>query len=159
MALVDDVLAAQVAPRAAVKKQFETAENEVLTLALALAFGFLSFVAAFPSQLAQSQAMDVPLPSVLLPSAFGSIALLPLFLYVIAAIQRGISKLFGGAGSGAQSRRGVVWAMMVAMPWILLSGLISEIAPIWLRLSIGLVALGVFMTTWIIAIILNERRS
>lgn len=159
MALVDDVFRAQLSPETVLREQYETADNEVLTLALALAFGFLSFVASFPRQMAQAQVLDVPLPSVLLPSAFGALALLPLFLYVIAAFQRGIAKLLKGKGTGAKARRGVVWSMFVAVPWILLSGLVSEIAPDFLRLAIGTIALSVFLWSWTLSIKLNEGHS
>jgi len=159
MALVDEIFRAQIAPRQMIERQYESADNEVLTLAFALAFGFLSFIASIPRLVVEAQGLDVPVSSVLLPSAFGTLALLPLFLYVLAAIQRGVARLFGGKGSVGKARRGLFWSFLVVSPWILFSGLISEIVPIWLNLVLGVAILCIFLVNWSIAIRVNEMQS
>lgn len=156
MALVDDIIRGHYAPRKPLEDQRDTIGNEVLTLAMALAFGFLSFVAAVPGLVVEARLLDKPVSAIMLPSAFGTLALLPLFTYLIAAIQRGIARLLGGQGTGAEARRGLVWSLLVSSPWVLLSGLISEIAPEWLQFAIALTALAIFLTNWSVAIRLFE---
>lgn len=159
MALVDDIFKSQIRPKQGLERSFLSAENEVLNLAFALAFGFLTFLASVPRLVVVANTMDVPVPSVLLPSAFGSLALLPLFLYLIAAIQRAFGRLFKGTGTMQKSRRGLFWSLLVASPWVLLSGLLSEMVPTVVYLFISLSALCVFLVNWSIAIRLNETQS
>ncbi|MEM0976740.1 MAG: hypothetical protein AAGJ34_04315 [Pseudomonadota bacterium] len=156
MAIVDEVAKAQWSPNSVMKGQLTTAGNEILTLSFALTFGFLSFLSAVPGTVAEARVQDLPLGPLLLPKAYATLALLPLLLYGIAALQRGLARVMGGVGTGAGARRGLIWSLMVASPWVLLSGLLSEAQYQPIRILIGAIGFGIFAVNWIIAIRLNE---
>ncbi|MEO0343444.1 MAG: hypothetical protein AAF198_08400 [Pseudomonadota bacterium] len=159
MAVVDEILRAQLHPRAVMERQLETAGNEIINLCLALAFGFLSFIALIPDTVARAVLADVPPSAMLLPAAMGSLALLPIFLYLISAIQRLIGRLVGGQGTSERARRGLFWSLMVATPWSLLSGLTSEIFEGLVAFSFAVLAFGIFLLNWSIGIWINETNS
>ncbi|MEM9716433.1 MAG: hypothetical protein AAF826_07940 [Pseudomonadota bacterium] len=159
MAVIDDIVEAHRAPSKVMSRQLQSAGHEILNLTLALAVGFLTFVSAIPRTIAEANLTDVPVPALLLPTAFGALAILPILLYGIAALQRSISKLLGFGGTGAGARRAVFWAFMVSMPWVLAHGLLGDIIPNAAGLVLALMAFCVFSVTWIVGIRLNEAKS
>ena len=157
MSLMDDIVKAQYKPKAVLSEQFETAENEVLTFSLMLVFGLLVFISLVPQLAVVARESGDPLSSLLLGPAFATLGLVPMVLYLVAAMQRGLAILFGGTGSGGRARRGVVWALLASTPFMLASGILSETWPFGLIFAIA--SLTVFLINWILAIYLNEVQS
>ena len=82
----------------------------------------------------------------------------PLALYIVAAISRLIARVLGGKGSGFSARLSLFWALLAASPlwliWGLLAGYLGQdMAGVQ---AFGLVAFAVFVYIWLMGLIETE---
>ena len=159
MSLTDEIIAAHRKPREVLSRHFKLPMNEVLTLALALTFGLIVFCALLPSLRASSYEMGTPFVASLLPAAFGAFGLLPIILIMLGSLQAMVQRLLGGQGRSDFARRGLVWSLVVAGPWILLSGIAQVYLPSVFAWPLAAIPFVVFAWQWVHAIKLNEKLS
>lgn len=151
-ALVSSVFSAWSGLRAAQARQQDSAGEEHI-LFYAFLGGFLLFVAGLPSLRQQAATIGAENALLIVLSArfFGSMFVLPLLFYGIAALSHVIARIFGGQGSFRVARLALFWAILVAMPATLLVSLASALLATQFALppfaSAALVGL-VFLRIW-----------
>lgn len=159
MALVPDLIAAWRGPRRAFAAQLARGVREdraLMYLMLGCGLVFVSQwpVAAREAHLDPSIPLDARLGAALLAWLF----LAPLILYAIAGLSHLVARAIGGAGSFAAARLALFWALFMASPAWLLSGLVNGMVGSGTAASlVGLAALGAFLWFWGVALVVAER--
>lgn len=157
MSLTNDIIAAHLRPKTVLRAHFLPPVNEVLTLSLALIAAFLVLIAALPYLRIEALAEGVPFSAFLLPAALASLGLLPIIFLLLGTIEHGCLRLMGFQSDAAAARRGLVLAVLVAMPW----NLIASIANAYLKgpfpWLLSMAALGVFIWQWITGFMIRQR--
>ncbi|MBB3995830.1 ABC-type multidrug transport system permease subunit [Sulfitobacter undariae] len=126
--------------------------NEVRTLLFVLIAGLLMFVAWAPFQAREAQINPdaVPLQARMYWSAFFFIFMMPLLVYVFAALVTGLARVARRQITGYEIRFTLVWALLAATPVTLLMGLTAAFVGAGIQLQIiGFIWLAVFGWFWV----------
>ncbi len=158
MSILMDIGAAFRSPRKQMQHQLSIM-TEPRTLMLGLTACFLSFVADLPGLAAGVTAAGES--SDILNGKLGALFIWrvlfgTLFLYAIAAVFRLILKLFKGQGTWAQTRLALMWAVMVATPLVLISGICKVFTPPPVFLVASLLTTVVFFWQWVTCLAVVE---
>ncbi len=152
MALTRDIVATYRSPAKVVKRQLERGHSEPFALSLAMAGCVVAFVAQWP-RISRETVLAGGGDEGYLPYYSAFIALLfimPLILYVLAAVSHLVARMLGGQGSGYGARMAVFWAFLASSPVFLLHGMVAGfIGPGPQQSSVGLLWLLVFIWFWI----------
>lgn len=102
-------------------------------LMLALLAAVVGFIAGLPGAVVQAQTLEAedPLTAVLSVRLFAALFMTPLMLFTVAALSHIVARLFGGSGTFWSARAALIWAATVALPLVLLSGMVSGAAALW----------------------------
>ena len=161
MSVTWDILRTYRAPREVIRRRAGGAPSEARALVVLLAGCFLMFVAQLPAvSRAAFEAPDIPFEARMGGALVGWVFLMPLVLYLIAALSHMVAKLFGGAGSWYGARVALFWALLAATPLWLLAGLLQGFFGRGTEFEIvGALAVVVFLVFWVVGLIEVERRQ
>lgn len=98
-------------------------------LALILLVSVVGFLANLPDAAAQARAggAETPLVGVLAGRLFAAIFLTPLAVYAVAALTHLIAKPLGASGDFYAARAALAWAMALALPLVVLDGVVGAL--------------------------------
>ena len=159
MAVTSDIVATYRGPGKVMSGLLSQGRNEVRVLMFALMAGLLIFVALSPYQ-ARAAHIDPegPLSVRQYWSAFFWIFVMPLLLYVFAAMVWAVTRVSGQRVSGYAVRLTLVWSLLASSPLLLLMGLaIGFIGPGLQAQIVGVVWLGVFFWFWLAGLLAAVR--
>jgi len=151
MAVTSDIVATYRGPGKVMSGLLSQGRNEVRVLMFALMAGLLIFVALSPYQ-ARAAHLDPegPLSVRQYWSAFFWIFVMPLLLYVFAAMVWAVTRVAGQRISGYAIRLTLVWSLLASAPLLLLLGLaLGFIGPGVQAQIVGVIWLGVFFWFWL----------
>ncbi len=150
--LVSAIVAAYSDLRLAQARQEQTV-SEPRILFYAFLAGFLMFVAGLPSASLQATSIEDPnaLAIVLAARFFGSLFVLPLLFYALAALAHIIARIWRGSATFQMARLALFWALLVTMPVVFLASIASVglmgAPDLALRL-VGVIVLLAFAKIW-----------
>ena len=119
----------------------------------------LIFVSQWPA-LARMAHHDpaIPLDARLGGALMGTLFLLPLFAYALAALSHLAARALGGRGSHHGARLALFWALLAISPLMLLQGLARGLAgPGPAQTALGVAVLVCFLAVWASGLIEAER--
>lgn len=150
MSLTQDILQSYRAPRTVLRRRLGPEPREDRALAILMGACLLLFVAQWPGHArAAHLAPEVPLDARLTGALMGTIFLLPLLAYAVAAASHLLLRLFGGQGTFHGARMALFWAMLAVAPLMLLNGLVrGMIGPGPAETATGAVAAMAFLAIW-----------
>lgn len=151
MSIAADMLGALIRPGPVFRRVSAMGLREDRALAILMAASGLIFVSQWP-RLARLAHLDpsMPLDARLGGALMGSIFLLPLLAYGVAALSHLGARALGGRGTGFGARLALFWALLVAAPLMLVQGMVAGLAGPGALLTLsGLVVFGVFLRVWL----------
>lgn len=118
----------------------------------------LIFMSRWPG-LAREAQIDpsTPLDMRLGGALFAWMFIVPLLLYVIAALSHVVSRVLGGKGSWYSARLALFWSLLAATPFWLMNGMaVGYAVPAGWQQAIGAIALAAFLLIWLSSLIQAE---
>lgn len=162
MSLVLDIAATYRGPRRVIRRLTAGPEQESRALMYLMVACGLIFVAQWPRLRREAfldSAQAVPFDARLGGALLAWIFLVPLAMYAIAWVSRGIARVMGGRGTGYTARLALFWSLLAATPLWLFYGLLAGFSGPGPSLTFaGLVAFAVFLLFWVLSMIETERR-
>jgi hypothetical protein len=158
MGLAVNILTSWRHPRQVMARHLACEEREDRAFMYLILACVLIYVSRWPG-LARLAQVDpsTPLEIRLGGALFAWIFIVPLVLYLIAAVSRLTSGLFGGRGSWYSARLALFWSLLAVTPLWLLNGLIEGYAlPKLIENGIGAIALAAFAVIWLSSLIEAE---
>lgn len=161
MALTRDIIATYRGPARVQARFLSQGRNEVSALIFVMIAGALIFVASAPFHARQAQLdPDGPLAVRLYWSAFLWIFIMPLLLYLFAAMVWVLSRVAARRISGFAIRMTLFWALLASTPALLLLGLVAGlIGPGVQAQSVGILWGIIFGWFWISGLLTAEGAS
>ena len=158
MAVTQDILASYRRPGEVVLRRSAGEPREDRALIIVMVACILIFVAQWPRLSREAfltgQEFDILVGGALM----GWLFLMPLFLYGLAGLSHLMAKLMGGQASWFEARIALFWALLAASPLWLLWGLVAGFIGPGIALNlVGVIALGAFLTIWIVGLLAVER--
>jgi hypothetical protein len=158
MAVTTDIVQSWRNPRAVMRRHLARGRSEPWLFSLLVAFLVIVFVAQWPGAARASFFQpEVPVIQRLFATGLALLATIP-FWYLLAAVSRLLSGLFGGTGDYYGARLALFWALLAVSPGMLLQGMVAGFIGPSPGLSIlGVLVLGVFLLFWISMLMEAER--
>ncbi|MFQ5622743.1 MAG: hypothetical protein ACE5FS_05030 [Paracoccaceae bacterium] len=152
--LTERLLSTYLNVRAAMRREIDAWHNEGQLLVYLLLACLLWFVAGVPFAMRSGPGGDtLPIFEVVTGSRLLIyFVLLPLILYLLAALSRVISRIFGGSGDFNNARLALFWAFLSAAPAILAISLIGALGVILFGLPVAVVWLVLFLAEFSLVI-------
>ena len=155
MTVSTEIFATWRRPRAIFRARLDAGPREDRALAVLMGACLLAFVAQWPA-LSRAAHLDpsVPLDARIGGALLGSVFLLPLVLYAIAAVSHLVARALGGKGSPFGARLALFWALLSTTPLMLFQGLIAGFIGAGPQLlAVGIVTLAAFLWLWLTLLI------
>ncbi|MEZ5768145.1 MAG: YIP1 family protein [Paracoccaceae bacterium] len=153
-----DIAEAYRRPAPVFRRRLGEAPREDRALAVLMAACLMVFVAQWPrlQRLAFETGEDFePLVG---GALFAWLFVMPLVAYALGTLTHVIARMLGGQGSAYAARFALFWALLVASPLWLLSGLVAGFIGEGPQLAlVGAVALGAFLVHWTLNLWTAER--
>lgn len=149
MSVTQDIIESWRRPRAVIRRHLARGVSEPWAFSLLAGFVVLSTVAQAPG-LARAAFLqpEVPMVQRLVALVLASMAMIPLW-YLLAALSHLVARAFGGGGGFYGARLALFWALLSAVPAVLLQGLVAGFIGPGLQLNLMSVATGaVFVWLW-----------
>ena len=160
MAISHNIVATYRGPGRVVRRILDRGPREDRAIAYLMGACFLFFLAQLPRLSREAHLEGTDLQMLMGGALLGWIFIAPLLFYVLAAVARGLGKLFGGQGTGFGARIALFWALLASSPLILLHGLTAGFVGPGLELQIvGVVWVAVFLWFWIGGSLAQERAA
>lgn len=158
MSVVLDIAEAYRRPAPVFRRRLGDAPREDRALAVLMAACLLVFVAQWP----RLQRLAIETGEAFEPlvggALFGWLFVMPLVAYALGTLTHVIARALGGQGSAYAARFALFWALLVASPLWLLSGLVAGFIGKGPQLAlVGAVALGAFLVHWSLNLWTAER--
>ena len=158
MSILRDIAATYRGPAAVLRRRLRAGEREDRALAVLMAGCGLLFVAQWPRLARESYVTGAELDMLMGGSLMALIFILPLLLYIVAAVGHLIARPFGGQGGYHATRMALFWALLAVAPAFLLNGLMEGfVGPGPQTAVTGILALCVFLWFWLAGVIAVER--
>ncbi len=148
MNLVRDILSAYKSPRKAIRKQLDAGVREEQSLFYVMLFGLLNFVSQLPNLAKQAEMTKHTLASLSAAQFVSSVFMMPLMLYVIAAVAHVFMRAFNSKATYGEARRVLFWAALVTVPFTLVLGIVAAFASTKVTLAFSALTLLVFCWQW-----------
>jgi len=157
MAVTVDIVRSWRRPRAVMRDLLAHGPREDRAIAYLLAACLLLFVAQWPRLVRVAEGLEsVPgqqsaeMSQLAAYAFFGSVMVLPLVLYLLAAVSHAVARVLGGQGTWYGARLALFWALLASTPLALLYGLVRGlIGPGQQATLTGLVWTATFLVIWI----------
>ncbi|AZB63202.1 YIP1 family protein [Cereibacter sphaeroides] len=159
MAVTTDIVQSYRHPRTVIRRYLDAGENEGRALIILMGACLLIFVSQWPI-LARQAFLDPsqPLEARMSGALMGTVFLLPLLCYGLAALSHLVARLFGGKGSFFGARLALFLALLATAPLMLLNGLVGGfIGEGPGVLIVGFLVLSGFLGIWLLMLIEAER--
>ena len=150
MPVLADIRAAWAAPRRFLAGKLAEGPREDRAVAVLMGAAALSFVAQWP-RLAREAHLDpsVGLDARMAGALMGTVFVLPLFAYGLAAVTHLVARVAGGRGSHYGARLALFWALLASAPLVLALGLAGGFVPQGPALTAaGVAVFGGFAYLW-----------
>jgi nitrogen fixation/metabolism regulation signal transduction histidine kinase len=150
MAVTTDILRAYARPRAVMRDRLRGASEERALIFLMVAC-FVFFVARLPSVARDPQIAnpEIGFIGVAMGLLLGTVFFAPLMFYALAAISHIAARIVGGKGSWLSARMALFWSLLVAVPMVLLHGLVAAfVGPGLLLTALSVVFGAAFLWVW-----------
>lgn len=149
MGVASDILRAYATPRAVFRARAGSEPREDRALVVLMVACILIFVGRWPAlqrdAIETGQDFEMMVGATLLAWLF----IMPLVAYALGTVSHLVARPFGGRGSGYAARFALFWALLVASPLWLLTGLTAGfIGPGVQTQIVGAVALLAFILHW-----------
>lgn len=150
MSLTSDIIATYRGPGRVVARFLSQGRNEVRALLFVLIAGVMMFVAASPYQAREAELnTDVPFLARMYWSAFFYILIMPILIYLFAAIVWVLARIARRRVSGYEIRFTLIWALLASTPLLLLMGLTAGFIGAGIQLQVvGFIWIAVFGWFW-----------
>lgn len=161
MSVTQRILASWRQPRVVMRSMLAAGQREDRALAILMAACLLIFVAQWPG-LSRAAHLDptVPLDARLGGALMGTLFLVPLFAYFMAALSHLVAKAMGGHGTFYTARLALFWALLTISPLMLLQGLVLGFIGTGAGATVvGVLVLAGFLFQWGNALIVAEGRD
>ena len=150
MPLTTDIVATYRGPRRVVRRLIDLGQREDRCLAFVMGFAVLAFVAQLPRLSRVAHLTDQDLNMLMGGALLGTVFLLPLLLYVVAAVGQWGVRLFGLKLTGFEGRLVLFWALLASTPLLLFHGLVAGfIGSGPTQFGVGLLWFALFFWFWI----------
>lgn len=158
MGVASDILRAYRAPREVFRARLGPTPREDRALVILMVACLLVFIGRWPAL--QREAIETGQDFQMLVGAtlLGWIFIMPLAAYAIGTLTHVVARLFGGKGTAYATRFALFWALLVASPLWLLTGLVAGLIGPGAQLNlVGAVALAAFLVHWSLNVWVAER--
>lgn len=158
MSVMRDIVEAYRRPASVFRRRLGTGAREDRALAVLMAACLLIFVAQWPRLQRLAIESGEAFEPLVGGALFGWLFVMPLVAYALGTLSHVIARVFGGRGSAYGARFALFWALLVASPLWLLSGLVAGFIGKGPQLAlVGAVALGAFLVHWSLNLWTAER--
>ena len=150
MPVTRDITATYRAPGTVMQRLLAMGPREDRALAFLMGFCVLAFVAQLPKLARDAHLTGQELDMLMGGALMGSVFILPLLLYLLAALSQLVLRVFGRVTGGYGARLALFWSLLASTPVALLYGLVAGFVGPGPALSgIGLIWVGLFLWFWI----------
>lgn len=159
MAVSTDILESYRRPREVFRRKLAGGAHEGRALATLIGACLLIFVSQWPGLAREAHINPtIPLDARMSGALMGTLFLLPLMAYGLAAASHLAARAFGGTGSFFGARLALFWALLAVSPLMLLQGLVRGfIGPGPALTLVGLAVLVAFLMVWVTSLIESEK--
>lgn len=126
-ALVGRILGSYGDVRASWRREWAAGPDEARLLFFVFLGCALLFLARLPDLIMVNSETGQTGPAMIAGNLVGAIFFAPLLLYGLAALSRLVSRIFGGRGSWQSTRLALFWAILLGVPFVLLSGAFGSV--------------------------------
>lgn len=123
MSVTGNILASYLRPRRVMRRMLDVGQREDRSIAILAGGCLVLFVAQWPRLARQATVTGEDLTQLLAYALFGTLFIMPLLMYGIAACTRLVARLFSGKGSWYGARLALFWTLLASSPLLLLWGL------------------------------------
>lgn len=158
MPVTTDIVQSYRRPRKVFRRLLDGGQREDRAIAILAGACLIFFVASAPGYARQAAITGEDLAQLLTYSLFGTLFIMPLIFYGIAALSHLVVKPFGGKGSWFGARLALFWSLLATSPVILLWGLTRGfIGPGFQAELVGIIWVAVFLLFWTLNLREAER--
>lgn len=158
MSALTDIAATYRGPGRVVRRLLDQGQREDRALAILMGACALVFVSQWPKLSRDAYLSGAELNPMLGGSLLAWVIIMPLVLYLIAALAHICARLVGGKGSFYGARLALFWALLAAAPLLLLHGLVAGfVGPGPQLMVVGVIWCAVFLWFWIAGMVAAER--
>lgn len=123
--------------------------SEERILFYAFLFSFLNYLARLPNlSMIAATSSDLQFSGLAIANFVSGVLMAPLVMYLLAALSHLVLRIFGGKASWREARLAMMWAALVSLPLILITGVLKVLVPdmpIWVA---QMVTGMVFLWQW-----------
>jgi hypothetical protein len=157
MPVTNDILRTWRRPRAVMRDLLGQGRREDRAIMFLMVSCFLIFVSQWPRLRRVAEGFEPsPFPpemnfeGMMTYTFFGSVIILPLMMYVIAALSHLVAKVLGGKGTWFGARLALFWTLLATTPMFLFYGLVRGlIGPGSQAVLVGAIGAALFVVIWI----------
>ncbi|SFS09252.1 Yip1 family protein [Yoonia litorea] len=157
MSVSTDIVRTWRRPRSVIRDLLDQGRREDRAIVFLMISCFLIFVAQWPRLRRVSEGYETsPFPpemnfeGMMTYTFFGTVIVLPLMMYGIAAFSHLVAKLFGGKGSWFGARLALFWTLLATSPLFLFYGLVRGlIGPGTQAQVVGWIGALIFVYIWV----------
>lgn len=158
MSVVADIVTSWTRPRHVIRRHIAAGQREDRALIFLMLGCGLVFLSTIPRVVRLNELeAEVEYGAQIGGAVLAWLFVVPLALYIVAAISRLIARVLGGKGSGYSARLSLFWALLAASPlwllWGLLAGYLGQTAGVQ---AFGALAFAVFVYIWLMGLIETE---
>ncbi|MEM6896738.1 MAG: YIP1 family protein [Pseudomonadota bacterium] len=158
MPVTSDIFQSYRRPRTVMRRLLDAGQREDRAIAILFGGCIMFFVASWPRLARQAELTGEDLAQLLAYAAFGTLFILPLLFYGLAALGHILMKPFGGKGDWYGARLALFWSLLATSPLLLLWGLTQGFIGAGLQSSIvGVLWFAVFLIFWSVNLREAER--
>ena len=158
MSVLGDIVAAYRTPAGVFRRRLGEVPREDRALAILMAGCLMVFVAQWPRLQRVALETGEDFQPLIGGALFAWLFVMPLVAYALGTLTHLIARALGGHGSAYAARFALFWALLVASPLWLLSGLVAGFIGDGPQLAlVGAVALGAFLVHWSLNLWAAER--
>lgn len=158
MAVTADIGATYRAPDRVMARLLAAGQREDRALVFVMGFCVLAFIAQMPILARKAHLDGTELNALLGGALLGTVFILPLVLYLLAAVSHLVARAVGGKGTWFGARLALFWSLLASTPLLLLHGLVAGfIGDGPAKLAVGLLWLAVFLWFWLSCLRRSER--
>ncbi len=125
MPVTADIGATYRGPGRVMERLLQAGQREDRALIYLMGFCGLAFVAQLPGLSRQAHLDGVELNALMGGALLGTVFILPLVFYLLAALSHLVARAVGGQGTWYGARLALFWALLASTPLILLHGLVA----------------------------------
>ncbi|MCB1357195.1 MAG: YIP1 family protein [Maritimibacter sp.] len=158
MSVLSDIVEAYRRPAPVFRRRLGEVPREDRALAVLMAACLMVFVAQWPRLQRVAFETGEDFEPLVGGALFAWLFVMPLVAYALGTVTHLIARALGGHGSPYAARFALFWALLVASPLWLLSGLVAGFIGQGPQLAlVGAVALGAFLVHWSLNLWAAER--